>query len=156
MTTDTEQPQKSDFFWVTLNICVAGFVVLLIYSIIGYHRYDECLVKEVALSLNLQRLRLAITAFKSNTGVYPADLNDLIAATEKDVTARITPGSYDFPYFEPKGGIAGSGLPVNPFAYDGEKMRPDPSQHWRYDPHTGKVTSAVDGKTQKGVAYKDL
>lgn len=151
MTIDTAQPAKPKLHnngWTVFTICSYCVLIAILLLLFYPHKGDEQSIshksKESALRANLSRLREAIGSFKSDTGVYPADLDDLVAASGQGVTAHIQPGSYQGPYL--------GKLPLNPYA----NSDLNPNHHWRYDPVTGKVSSAIDGETMDGVLYRDL
>ncbi|MHB9022616.1 MAG: type II secretion system protein [Armatimonadota bacterium] len=109
--------------------------------------------KEATLRANLHQLRNAIATFEADTGVYPGDLDDLVAATEGDLTVTGAPaGTYKGPYLTTSGGLGGSGIPQNPFAAASSTE----AANWSYTAGTGKVLSAVTGTTLDGVAYTNL
>jgi hypothetical protein len=149
------------------GMAVAGIVVssvllvfclfyggLLIPRLMGAARQ----AKESTLRANLLRLRSAVAAFQADTGVYPARLEDVVATTAPatgitgtGIAAPIPGGSYKGPYLTVIGGIAGKGLPKNPFVADADTTV---SHHWTYA--SGNVTSAITGATLDGVSYTAL
>ena len=113
--------------------------------------------KEAALRGNLTQLRNAVEQFQSDTGEYPADLADLVAANQAAVSNGddLPSNSYKGPYLTPKGGIGGDGLPLNPFSTATDDTV---ANHWKYT--AGEVTvpdaMATDTTVDDGVAYGDL
>ena len=109
--------------------------------------------KEATLRANLHQLRNAIATFEADTGVYPGDLDDLVAANEGALTVTGVPsGTYKGPYLTTSGGLGGTGIPQNPFAGATSAV----SANWSYTAGDGKVLSAVTGTTLDGVAYTNL
>jgi hypothetical protein len=90
----------------------------------GYaHRLEQDSSQRLAI-------RAALADFHQDTGVYPATLDDLTKSEETTLATPIPKGTFHGPY-----------LPLilpNPFA-----DLQDTHKHWRYDPATGRVTSAV-------------
>jgi hypothetical protein len=149
----------SKAFWWTILICMVLAIVSK-YTIFKGGDYEHSAgyrqVREAMLNANLQRLRNAITSFHTDTGVYPDSLEDLTASATDGTTAGTTTvpaKSYKGPYLEEKDGIGGTQVPRNWFT---PKDDPVISHHWTYTPATGKIHSAVDGKTLDGVAYTAL
>lgn len=101
------------------------------------------------LRANLRMIRNAIAQFQADTGTYPADLDDLVAPTEKMLTITVPAGTYKGPYLPPTGGIDGTGIPMNPFT---DPTKPMLTDHWHYDASTG--TAAVP-LAQAGMTTKD-
>jgi type II secretion system protein G len=92
--------------------------------------------RESTLKGNLHQLRQAVAQFESDTGVFPATLDDVIQPDAATVTATIPPDSYKGPYLRRDGGIAGDGIPKNPFADQQSAVLAD---HWAYDDTDGTV-----------------
>jgi type II secretory pathway pseudopilin PulG len=98
------------------------------------------------LRANLQIMRNAIAQFQDDTGRYPLVLTDLTQPDAQHLRTPVKKGSYHGPYLKCEFGINNTGLPLNPFTPRlGERYDPDPTHHWRYDPKTGQVRSAVAG-----------
>jgi hypothetical protein len=133
----------------------------------GYHPEEVPQVMHSMLKHNLELLRSAIAQFHTDTGVYPARLEDLVA-TESPKTgasdAVIPKGSYKGPYLNVRDSYHGSDVDINdiignsklPRNWCAAKGDPDVSHHWTYTPATGTVKSAVPGTTLDGVAYTAL
>ncbi len=110
----------------------------------------------VSMMYDLQRLREAIAQFQADTGVWPAQLKDLVAPAGS--TPKGTPrGKYKGPYLTPHGCINNTGIPANPYARtpDGENL-PNIADHWLYNPQDGSVISAVNGTTRDGRPFSQL
>jgi hypothetical protein len=103
------------------------------------------------LSMHLQRLRSAIAQFQADTGVWPAQLTDIVAPAGSTPLGTKTK-KYQGPYLTPNGGLENTGIPANPFV---DQTRPI-AAHWRYDSKTGVIHSAVAGTTLDGVPYTAL
>jgi prepilin-type N-terminal cleavage/methylation domain-containing protein len=109
--------------------------------------------REAALQADLRELRAAVSLFQAHTGLYPAQLMDLIAPTApatgvdiNGVSAPIAPGTYLGPYTR----NPDDGLPPDPIT-----RAPD----WSYSvtlPNVGHVSSSATGQTMDGVAYSNL
>ncbi|MHB9106616.1 MAG: hypothetical protein ACYDCO_06130 [Armatimonadota bacterium] len=141
---------------------ILALLLLLLLSITHNHHPSHRKAREYTLRANLHQIRNAIDAFKTDTGVYPAELTDLSADDGHQVKAKIKPGSYKGPYLCVSGGIADSGLPVNPLKYPSDPDYQNLTAHWRYDANTGKVHSNITtiGKdvtsTLEGIPYSEL
>ncbi|MHB9133264.1 MAG: type II secretion system protein [Armatimonadota bacterium] len=110
--------------------------------------------KEATLKANLQQLRNAIGQFEADCGVYPTNLNDLVAGSETQLaTTGIPNGSYKGPYLTIGGGVAGSGLPLNPFG-PVNSTTANITDHWTLS--GGTVTSTITGTTLDGITYANL
>ncbi|MHB9130580.1 MAG: type II secretion system protein [Armatimonadota bacterium] len=110
--------------------------------------------KEATLRANLQELRNAIGQFEADCGVYPTNLNDLVAASETNLaTTGVPANSYKGPYLTIGGGVAGSGLPLNPFG-PVNSTTANITDHWTLN--GGTVNSAIAGTTLEGIPYSQL
>ena len=113
--------------------------------------------REATLRANTRILRTAVEQFQSDCGMYPADLNQLVAdvgATPSMAGGGTAPaGLYQGPYFPKRGGIGNIGIPTNPFVPQSDSTI---GSHWDYNATTGNVASHVTGTTLDGVAYTAL
>lgn len=129
-------------------VVIAILALIVIPNLMGAGRK----AKEATLRANIQELRNAVANFNADTGVYPAALTDVVAASTATPTG--TPaGTYKGPYLTPSAGINGSGLPLNPFVSPTDVTVGD---HWTYDATTGAISSTATGTTLDGVAYTAL
>lgn len=131
----TQFSRRRGFTLIELLIVISVIAILaliVVPRLLGAGRK----AKESTLRGNLQQLRNAIQSFQSDTGVYPADLDDLVAATGGDVSATINTADYKGPYLTTTGGIAGGGVPKNPFTDPASATLTD---HWNYDADAGTV-----------------
>ncbi|MHB9133263.1 MAG: prepilin-type N-terminal cleavage/methylation domain-containing protein [Armatimonadota bacterium] len=131
-------------------VVIAILALIVIPHLMSGHRKAS----EAALRANLHQLRIAVASFEADTGSFPTDLNDLVAPGEANlVTSGIPSGTYRGPYLTPGGGIAGSGLPINPLGPTNSTTA-QINQHWTYA--DGVVGSAVTGNTIDGIPYAQL
>ncbi len=126
--------------------------------------------KDATLIANLQEVRAALAQFHSDTGAYPNGLSDLVDPKTNppytgmdgvDFNTIIIPsGSYKGPYFPAQGGIANSGIPLNPYANTSAMTPPcngsDIAQCWTYSNGTVHPAVPVTGNDQDGVPYQSL
>jgi len=140
------------FFLVLAALCI-------VYLIFVPEHHNHRKAYEATLKGDLRDLRKAIEQFHEDIGIYPADLLDLTRQSANEVKAHIPKAKFNGPYLTIQGGIDNTGIPRNLFV----KLRPfqqednDISHHWRYDPATGIVKSAVtDGVTLDGIKFSDL
>ncbi|MHB9025254.1 MAG: hypothetical protein ACYC7E_13975 [Armatimonadota bacterium] len=131
---------------IATTLCIAS--LLVIYLMLAR---ATRVAREATLRSDLNQVRYGIELFKTDTGVYPARLEDLVAPSEEKLTTRVRRGSYKGPYFLTSGGINNTGIPLNTLA-SGD---PDIAHHWTYSPKNGSVRSAVKGVTLEGVRYED-
>ena len=87
----------------------------------------------------LQHLRVALSQFQAHTGVYPDALADLVLPAGGHPSGTF-PRTYQGPYLPAGEGIAGSGIPINPYVGPGDH---NIGHHWRYNSDTGAVLPAV-------------
>ena len=118
-------------------IIAALLIILVLLPSFLPHRCGGRKAKEVALRGNLQQMRNAIKQFNDDTGQYPAALDDIVAVDESWLTTKVKKGTYKGPYLCPRGGVAGTGVPMNPFSDPADN---DTAAHWLYNAKTGKVT----------------
>lgn len=143
----------------TLVEMLIVIVVIAILALIIVPRFMGAIRKsrESSLRAELRRLRLAVSQFQADTGVWPADLDDLVQTDPSSITADIPGNSYKGPYLTENGGIAGTGVPVDPFATAGSTTLSD---HWSYDSGDGTVTvpDAIADRTtlDDGTPYSQL
>lgn len=119
--------------------------------------------KESSLKHGLQQLRSAVAQFYLDTGAYPHHLTQLISTTpvtegidESGNPVTISPTLYKGPYFAPEGGIAGKGLPLDPFIDTNDPARGD---HWNYLTAGAKVTvpdAIANNTTIDGIRFNAL
>jgi type II secretory pathway pseudopilin PulG len=119
--------------------------------------------KEAVLKDNLHSLRTGIAMFHADTGVYPAQLSDIVNTTapsegyDEGGNTRAIPASlFKGPYLNIPGGIGNSGVPANPFV---SQSITDIAQHWTYPAEAGAwgtVQSAVDGTSLEGEPYSSF
>lgn len=104
--------------------------------------------------------------------MYPLELSDLTRPRTGPPTAgvddggalrAIAPGSYQGPYVSFRGGIAGGGIPVNPYKERADADYARVAAHWEYrDPAKGTVHSAFPVPAdprfsdEHGAPYLDL
>jgi hypothetical protein len=120
---------------------VLWLVVLLVHIAIWPRiKMDDYLLRQTSITI-------AVTRFKTDTGVYPRTLDDLGAASAKALTYLPHPEKYDGPYdampLKERGNraeaIGDTTIPENPYADDEATV----AEQWRYDAKTGKIDSAV-------------
>jgi type II secretion system protein G len=131
----TQFSRRRGFTLIELLIVISVIAILaliVVPRLLGAGRK----AKESTLRGNLQQLRNAIQSFQSDTGVYPATLDDLVAATGGDVTATINAPDYKGPYLTTTGGIGGGGVPKNPFT---DATSETVTDHWNFDADAGTV-----------------
>jgi prepilin-type N-terminal cleavage/methylation domain-containing protein len=92
--------------------------------------------REATLSANLHNIRTGISKFYADTGKLPGELNDLVAEDGASVSIEVTATDYKGPYLTAPGGIAGTGIPKNPFA---DATSAEVSDHWEYDAVLGEA-----------------
>ena len=116
--------------------------------------------KEVRMQADLRQMRQAIMLFENDTGAYPAELTDIVARTQDQLSGALPENAralYRGPYLSTTGGGIQlpdcPGLPINPYV---SPLNLDISAHWTYDEVAGTVQSAVVGITLFGVPYSDL
>lgn len=143
-------------------VVIAILALIVIPRIMGAARR----AKESTLRGNLHEIRTAVGHFEADCGCYPASLQDLLLTKANEPTAGIDDagtsvpipsGSYEGPYFTVGGGLAGSGMPVNPFqttAANKDNIN-DVGTHWTYT--NGRVSCAVPtGTTVDKTPYSEL
>lgn len=140
-------------------VVIAIVALIVIPRVMGATRRS----RESALRANLVLLRKAITQFESDTGVFPAVLQDIVALSSAQLNSgdtAIVHQLYQGPYIIPSGGVevAGySGLPANPFVNPNDTTVTD---HWNYSVDfvndNYSLTSAVSGTSMDGIAYTSL
>jgi prepilin-type N-terminal cleavage/methylation domain-containing protein len=135
MSRNTRVPRRG----FTLIEILIVITVIAIIALIVVPRFAGAIRKsrESSLRAELRRIRMAVSQFQADTGVWPADLDDLVQTADDDVTAEIPGNSYNGPYLTENGGIAGTGVPANPFA---DATSATLTDHWRYDSADGTVT----------------
>ncbi len=116
--------------------------------------------KEAVLKDNLHSIRTGIQLFYADTGVYPTVLTDIVAVTapgtgydDSGASRPIPASTFKGPYLNIPGGIANTGIPVNPFV---AASVADVTQHWTYPATSGQwgtVQSAVNGTSLDGEPY---
>lgn len=144
-------------------VVIAILALLVLPRIMGASRR----AKESTLRANLWSIREGVNQYQADTGVYPAQLVDLLidprvgdaepteGIDDEGNTMGIPSGTYNGPYFSTQGGLDSSGMPVNPFGPSGTgNIDTDVTDHWRYE--NGEVFCAIDGATISGVNYSDL
>ncbi len=114
---------------------VAGMVMLAVYPRAQMSAYQT----------NQFLISHAVTKFTNDTGVAPRQLDDLNAPSGETLTYLPDTTTYHGPYLpdnaklgSTRNGVGENDLPRNPFA-NGNLVE----QHWKYDPETGEVSSAV-------------
>jgi len=128
-------------------VVIAILALIVIPRVMGAGRK----AKEATLRSNLQRMRASISQFNADTGVWPNALGDVVAAAGSNPTGAPT-GTYKGPYLTPNGGVANTGIPMNPFTTPTAAL----ASHWTYTTADGSIISAVTGTTLDGVAYTQL
>jgi hypothetical protein len=93
---------------------------------------------EEQIRIHLFHMRSAVAKFQSDTGVFPDRLTDLVLPAGSRPTGTF-PNTYHGPYLRVGDGIAGRGIPVNPYAGEHDRIIAD---HWQYDPATGLILPA--------------
>lgn len=154
-TPEEKERAQSRTVWGCVILVLLLFVLLVVVpQPHGSHRK----ARESALKANLHQIRNAIDAFKTDTGVYPANLTDLTAADGSKVKAKIDPSKYKGPYLSVTGGIGTTGIPWNPFKHPSDADSSDMAAHWTYDAKEGIVSPSVpkEGATLDGVPYSEL
>jgi len=113
--------------------------------------------REASLKENLQKLRTAVAQFESDTGIFPAVLEDVAQPDAASVSAAIPANSYKGPYLRREGGIGGAGLPKNPFT---SALSTSVADHWNYAAADGTVTvpdaQAAMTTLEDGLAFSEL
>lgn len=140
-------------FWISL-VVIGLFITVGVFSA-NHPNHPPRRAVESAVRADLELIRRGIWLFHLDTGVYPATLRDLNVPNEQALVTRVKKGTYEGPYaITTSGTIAKTGLPKNDFLQN--QHDPNIAHHWRYDPKTGEVRSAVDGKTTDGKPYSSL
>lgn len=136
-------------------VVIAILALIVIPHLMGVNRK----ARESRLRADLQQLRKAIALFESDTGEFPATLQDIVAPN-KDMLdgadSDMVHEQYRGPYLAPSESIQVSnyvGLPANPFITPTDTTI---AHHWTYQKSNGTVKSAVTGMSLDGVAYESL
>jgi len=141
-----------------LRACCVVFLLFILYLVIQISFLNALPMTagrkavEATLRGNLHEIRDAIAKFKEDTGTYPVELFDLTRRAE-DLKTKSAIKRYKGPYLTTQGGFENSGIPLNPLI---RRYDPILAHHWRYDPQTGKVQSAVDGVSLEGEKYSEM
>jgi prepilin-type N-terminal cleavage/methylation domain-containing protein len=154
----TLSPGRHGFTLIELLIVIAIIALLaliVVPRLLGAVRR----AKESTLVDNLHNVRTAISQFFADTNKLPVELNDLVVADEDTLATEVPTDTYRGPYLTSPGGVAGTGIPKNPFSDQSSAAVDD---HWEYDETLGTVTVPAAQQGDEwvtmgdGTPYRDL
>jgi len=141
-------------------LIVVFIIAILSLVVVGRMLSASRRTKETRLIEDLRQMRMAITLFENDTGVYPNELMDIVAKSGDRLSAGVPEDArmyYQGPYLSTTGGGLQlpnfAGLPANPYV---SPANLDVSAHWTYDNTTGTVLCATGGISLSGVPYSEL